>query len=77
MYDTNKEYVEEQLEEFIKNLDRSRINSLKRWLDTDNSNPNDPKIKKIKDELKLLLYNEKERIVSQLEPAGTQLIVPY
>ena len=75
IYDTNKEYVEEKLDEFIKKLDRSRINSLKRWLATDNSNPTDQKIKKIKDELKLLLYNEKERVIKQIEPADMPLMI--
>ena len=57
IYDTNKEYVEENLDEFVKSLNRSQINALNRWLATDET---DEKILRIKDEIKMLLYNEKE-----------------
>lgn len=59
IYDKNREYVEEKMDDFVRSLDQSRINALKRWLDTEETSD---KIKKIKDDLRRLLYNEKELI---------------
>ena len=72
IYDTNKEYIEENLEEFIKSLDRIRINSLNRWLNTPETSP---KIKKIKDEIKLLLYNEREKVTKRIETAELPIMI--
>ena len=74
IYDTNKEYVEERLEEFVKKLDQSKINALKRWIDADNNDPNGPKINKIKDELKLLLYNKKDMVLKQIAKPDAPMI---
>ena len=56
IYDDKKNYIEENLEEFIGTLSVSRRNALNRWIDTDE---NDSKVKEIKDNIKLLLYNMK------------------
>ena len=71
IYDTNKEYVEENLEKFIKSLDTAKINSLNRWLNTPETSS---KIKKIKDEIKLLLYNKKDTVTKQIENSYVPLI---
>ena len=42
--------------DFIDNLSDSKQRALERWLDT---KENDPKIKRIKEEIKLMLYNKK------------------
>lgn len=59
IYDDKKSYIEDNLEEFSKILTFSRKNALNRWLSTDEQAP---KIKDIKDRIKLLLYNAKNPI---------------
>lgn len=56
IYDDKKNYIEENLDDFIASLSTSRKKALDRWLDTDDD---DEKISKIKDEIKLLLYNKR------------------
>jgi hypothetical protein len=58
IYDNKKNYIEDNLENLIMShkLRPSQINALKRWLDTDDDTP---KIKEIKEEIKLLLYNKR------------------
>jgi hypothetical protein len=57
IYDDKKNYIEENLNDFIDSLSTSRINALRRWLNTDE---NDKKILDIKERIKLYLYNNKE-----------------
>lgn len=71
IYLLNKFCVEENLEEFLKSLDDSRKKSLRRWLALDDA---DEKIKKIRDEIRLLLYNEKDMVIKQCEATTNQLI---
>ncbi|VBB19030.1 hypothetical protein YASMINEVIRUS_1562 [Yasminevirus sp. GU-2018] len=59
IYEDKKSYIEENLEEFVDSLTVSRRQALKRWLDTDDE---DPKIKEIKENIKLLLYNSRKLI---------------
>lgn len=56
LYDTNKSYVEENLEEFYETLVPSQRNALDRWLNMDDDTP---KIKDVKERIKLLLYNKR------------------
>ena len=58
LYDNKKNYIEDNLENLINShkLRPSQINALKRWLDTDDESP---KIKDIKEQIKLLLYNNR------------------
>jgi hypothetical protein len=57
IYQDKKDYIEENLEEFVASLLPSRKRALERWLDTDEE---DDKIRKIKNDIKILLYNEKQ-----------------
>jgi hypothetical protein len=60
IYDDKKNFIEENLDEFIESLSASRKQALERWLDTDN---NDKKIKDIKENIKLLLYNSRNLVM--------------
>lgn len=64
IYDDNKNHIEETIEEFITSLPQSRKDALKRWLDTDENNP---KIKEIKEQIRLVLYNNKDMGVTSME----------
>jgi hypothetical protein len=59
IYDDKKNYIEENLDEFVDSLTISRKKAMERWLDTDD---NDAKIKEIKDNIKILLYNRRNMI---------------
>ena len=56
IYDDKKNYIEENIDEFINSLSSSRKKALDRWLVTDGE---DEKINKVKNEIKLLLYNKR------------------
>ncbi|VBB18700.1 hypothetical protein YASMINEVIRUS_1232 [Yasminevirus sp. GU-2018] len=56
IYDDKKNYIEENLEDFVESLTASRRKALDRWLETDDD---DKKIREIKESIKLLLYNNK------------------
>jgi len=58
LYDNKKNYIECNLENLINShkLKQSQINALKRWIDTDDDTP---KIKDVKEKIKLLLYNKR------------------
>jgi GTP-binding protein EngB required for normal cell division len=60
IYDDKKSYIEENLEEFLASLSVSRRRALDRWLATDDD---DAKISKIKEEIKLLLYNKRNIVL--------------
>lgn len=60
IYDKNREFVEENMNNFVKNLDKTHADVQQRWLDIEETSD---KIKKIKDDLQLLLNNEKEMII--------------
>jgi hypothetical protein len=64
IYDDKKNYIEENLEVFIASLSQSRKNALSRWLDTDDG---DKKVKVIKDNIKLLLYNSRHLPIKCIE----------
>lgn len=55
IYDDKKNYIEENFDKFIDSLTVSQKNALKRWLDTEDND----KIKRIKEQIKLLLYNKR------------------
>jgi len=57
IYDDKKYYIEDNLDEFINSLSLSHKKALERWLETDDE---DTKIKSIKENIKLLLYNSKK-----------------
>jgi hypothetical protein len=64
IYDDKKNYIEENLEDFLDSLSTSRKKALDRWLETDEENA---KISKIKNEIKLLLYNKRDLITYKYE----------
>jgi len=57
IYEDKKNYIEENLNDFINSLPPSRKKALERWLETDDDNS---KIKEIKDQIRLLLYNKRD-----------------
>jgi hypothetical protein len=57
IYDDKKNYIEENLDDFLDSLTLSRKQALERWLDLDDEND---KIKEIKNQIKLLLYNKRK-----------------
>jgi hypothetical protein len=63
LYDDKKDYIEENVEDFVKFLTKSQKNALDRWANTDEE---DKKIKRLKERIKLLLYN------SRVLPINTQ-----
>lgn len=63
IYDNCKNYIEENLEGFYEKLTKSQQQSLQRWIKTHDENENDDKIKKIKKELHLLLFNKKNMVI--------------
>jgi hypothetical protein len=70
IYGDKKNYIEENLEEFIGSLLPSRKRALDRWLATDD---NDTKVKRIKDNIKLLLYNEKQIVIDNKDLHTTNI----
>jgi hypothetical protein len=56
MYDDKRDYIEENLEEFLDSLTTSQQNALDRWM---NASDDHPYIGKIKNDIKLLLYNKR------------------
>lgn len=64
LYDDKKNYIEENMLEFYDSLSQSRKNALARWLNTDE---NDERIKRIKNEIKFLIYNKKNLPIETLK----------
>ena len=56
LYNGNRSYVEENLDDFCASLHPSQRNALDRWLNTDDD---DSKIKDVKERIKLMLYNKR------------------
>ncbi len=70
LYDNSKSYIEDNIDDFRDSLTKGQKASLERYLNTDD---NDDKIKAIKEEIKLLLYNKRE-IPMQTKDATTKMI---
>ena len=56
IYDEKKNFIESKLDDFYDSMTKSQKNALERWMDI---NEEHPKIKKIKESIKLLLYNKR------------------
>jgi len=56
IYERQKEYVEENIDELKKLLSQSKMGALRRWLEI---NDDHAKIKNVKKKIKLLLYNKR------------------
>lgn len=57
LYDDKKNYIEENLDDFIESLSESQKKALERWMELDDDHI---KVKQIKEKLKLLLYNKRD-----------------
>ena len=62
LYEDKKNYIENNMEEFIKSLTNNQTKALERWL---NTYDNHERIKEIKDMIKLLLYNKRDQVMEQ------------
>jgi len=62
IYESKKSYIEENIDEFCAALTKSQRESLKRWLCT---NDDDKKIRKIKSDIRMTLYNNKDMAIKQ------------
>lgn len=67
IYDDKKNYIEENLDDFIDSLPLSRKKALERWLELDDENA---KIREIKEQIKLLLYNKRNMPIDQENQKG-------
>jgi hypothetical protein len=76
IYDDKKNYIEENLDHFLDSLTLSRRKALERWLDTEEDNK---KIKEIKEQIKLLLYNKRQIPLEKqfLTKTDTEIISNY
>jgi hypothetical protein len=59
LYENKKNYIENNMDEFIDLLSQNQIKALENWLETDDDHD---KIKEIKEMIKLLLYNKRNQI---------------
>jgi len=57
MYDDKRVYIEENLDDFLDSLTNSQQKALQRWMKAEE---NHPYIAKVKDDIKLLLYNKRK-----------------
>jgi hypothetical protein len=67
LYEDKKSFIEENFEEFVKSLPESRKRALHKWLEADDE---DQKVKDIKEQLKLLLYNSRDVIDDNVKIAS-------
>jgi hypothetical protein len=56
LYDNKRDYIEENLDDFLESLTMSQRKALHRWM---NAGDDHPYIEKIKNDIKLLLYNKR------------------
>ena len=59
MYDTKRNYIEENMDDFLDSLTKRQIEALNRWLAVDDDNDY---IKKVKNDLKLMFYNNRKML---------------
>jgi uncharacterized C2H2 Zn-finger protein len=64
IYDEKKDFISENFEEFYDSLTSSKRNALKEWFNMDDD---DQKIKQIKEDLKLLLYNKRKIVLDSIK----------
>tara|TARA_B110000908_G_C10091273_1_gene374126 strand:+ start:58 stop:309 length:252 start_codon:yes stop_codon:yes gene_type:complete len=62
LYENKRDYIEDNMDEFIESLSHSQTKALERWLKTDDTHN---KIKEIKEKIKLLLYNKRDIIINK------------
>lgn len=61
IYDNKRDYIEENLEDFLDSLSNSQQKALQRWMKAEEDHPY---IVKIKDDIKLLMYNKRKMPIS-------------
>jgi len=59
LYNDKRNYIEENLEDFLESLTKSQINALDRWM---NATDEHQYVQKIKNDIKLMLYNKRRMI---------------
>ena len=65
MYDNKRDYIEENMDEFLNSLLPSQINALHRWLNVDDDHQY---VQKVKNEMKLMLYNKRKMVLDPKPP---------
>jgi len=68
LYDDKKNYIEENFDDFLNSLTKSKKNALERWMNIDD---NHEKIKEVKNKMKLLLYNKRNIPIDAKNKADT------
>lgn len=64
IYEDKKNFIEENFDDFINSLSGPKKNALERWLKTDDD---DEKVKRVKQQIKLLLYNKRTMVANRLQ----------
>ena len=67
MYTKKRDYIEDNMDEFLNSLMPSQINALHRWLNVDDDHQY---VQKVKTEMKLMLYNKRKMA---LDPKPSQI----
>lgn len=67
IYMDKRNYIEENLDDFLDSLTTSQRNALNRWMNTEDDHA---KIKEIKSMIKLLLYNKRNIVTDSLNSNG-------
>ena len=70
MYDKKRNYIEENMDEFLDSLTKSQTDALYRWLATDDDHDY---VRKVKNSIKLMLYNKRKMVI---EPGLIELKEP-
>lgn len=65
IYDKKRDYIEENMDEFINSLLPSQMNALHRWINADDDHHY---VQKIKNEMKLMLYNKRKMALNPQPP---------
>ena len=60
LYDRKRDYIEENLDEFLDSLTNSQTKALQRWMDGGDDHPY---VRKIKNDMKLMLYNKRKMAI--------------
>jgi len=68
IYDKKRDYIEENMDEFLESLSKSQIDALHRWLEADDKHDY---VQKVKNNIKLMLYNKRQMIT---DPGLIELI---
>jgi hypothetical protein len=72
LYMDKRNYIEENLDDFLDSLTNSQKNALDRWMNTDEDHK---KIKEIKNKIKLLLYNKRNIVLNSLNSTSDPQLI--